>query len=160
MSASEVSESDRAVLDFVPAEAVPESVDIPYFYSEVANTAGLYVFMTADGTVHKRIYGTADGKSGWFVASGPENIVYADSPPVNTESDRALYESSPMTFKPTTTTAAGYVGILPPAQGVESVGSVFGMPLRNVFLCAGAVTAALCIIILMCASSVKKRQKH
>ena len=163
VSAAPVSDSDidptRPLADFIPSEGVPADVEIPEFYMEVANSMGLYIFMTADGTVYKRIYGSVDGVYGWYVASGTSNTVYADTPMVNIEADKEIYYASPWVIK-TDDGLQEYAGILPPEEGIDSLDTILGVPLKNIAFISFGVVAVICIFILGRASSNKKRYRQ
>ena len=145
--------------DFTASEAVPADVDIPEFYTRVENSSGLYIFMTADGTVHKRIYGNVDGVYGWYIAHGVDNTVLSAVPDADIDADRELYTASPWVYTgPTRTTT--HVGLLPPVPGVESVDTVFGHDSGDVFKALGGGTVIICVIILIAASRSRGKSKH
>lgn len=130
--------------DFTPADDVPYGVEIPEFYLKIENAQVLYMFVGSDGTVHKRIYGTLDGVTGWYAAHGTDNVVYKYSTPVNIQEDYALLPEDPYAGVSST-----YIGILPPEEGVTEVDEIFGADTRQFITIAVAVMLGLVLIITL-----------
>lgn len=146
-------------VDFKAAEAVPSGAELPEFYTPVENSAGLYIFMTADGAVHKRIYGSAGGETGWFVAHGVDNEVYSLSPDADLDADRELYYASPWVYTGTTT-GTTHAGLISPERGVRAVDSIFGVEPGFLFRLLGLSTVFLCLVILIAAAGRRSKSRH
>ncbi|MBQ6796628.1 MAG: hypothetical protein IJP10_01310 [Clostridia bacterium] len=162
VSAAAVTPTDvdpsRPVANFTVCEGVPSNVEIPEFYMEVGNAMSLYVFMTADGKVYKRIYGDVDGIYGWYEAVGSSNTVYADTPMVDINKDREIYYASPWKASDALPLTQNYAGILPPEEGVSALDTFLGVPVRTFALVSVGIVFILCIFILSSASSYSKRR--
>lgn len=150
----------RPVANFTASEGVPSNVEIPEFYMEVGNAMSLYVFMTADGTIYKRIYGDVDGIYGWYEAFGSSNTVYADVPMVDIAKDREIYYASPWKSSDDLSLTQEYAGILPPEEGVAVLDTFLGVSTRTFAFTAVGVVFILCIFILSSASSSSGRRRR
>lgn len=154
-------EIESGLVDFTRVSMVPANVEIPYFYQEVVNISGMYIFTTPDGVVHKRIYGALNDVYGWYVPVGAKNLIYGDAKPVDTADDVVFYENALLEAEmSSSTTKRDYTGLLPPEQGSTGVTELNGIPIIELcFYCAGGV-AALCLLISICASGVRRRRRR
>lgn len=162
VSTADVSASDidpnRPLAKFTPSDDIPANVEIPDFYRKVNNALGLYIFMTSDGTVYKRVYGDVEGVFGWYEASGASNVVYADTEMIDLAKDREIYNKSPWNPDRPFELSQDYAGILPPEAGTTALPEIFGVPtIKFVYISAGTA-ALICIIILL--SSLGKRRLY
>ena len=163
-AASSDSDAPPQIAEFTRVLMVPLGVDIPYFYQEVTNISGMYIFTLPDGTVYKRIYGAIDDVYGWYVPEGPDNIIYTNSKMIDTADDIILYEDALKNVTPTDilperegVDMQTYSGILPPEIGKLSIGQLFGVPLVALSLYCAAGVAVLCIIILIVRAHLRKK---
>ena len=157
ISDSDVSGSDLAA-DFVRVPVVPMNVEIPSFYKEVANIAGMYIFTMPDGTIEKRIYGGIDDVYGWYIPVGPNNIVYKGSQPIDVNDDIKMYYAAYEAAGIDLRAEDDFTGLLPPEEGILGMETFFGYPIRNFIFIAFGVTAFLCIIILIVSNSVARHR--
>lgn len=144
---------------FQRVSMIPLNVDIPYFYQEVANISGMYIFTMPDGTVYKRIYGSLDGEFGWYEPKGYDYKVEPGFPIIDTDKDVEMYEDALEAAGITKEYTSDYYGILPPEQGTVSVTALFGRPAMLIYIFCGIVTAVLCLIILISSRFNKNGRK-
>lgn len=143
------SESDIEAADFERVPMVPFNVEIPSFYKEVGNIAGMYVFTLPDGTVCKRIYGAVGGEFGWYVPEGTNNIVPVGAEPIDVEDDIEMYNDACAAAGIDPDVGQDFSGLLPPETTVTRITEVFGWPLMQVILVCVCAVAGMCIIILI-----------
>ena len=162
VSGADVSGADIPEVDphFQRVSMIPLNVDIPYFYQEVANVSGMYIFTMPDGRVYKRIYGALDGEFGWYEPQGYDYKVVPGSPPVDTRKDTEMYEDALEAAGITKEYTSDYYGILPPEQGTVSVTALFGRPAMLIYVFCGIVTAVLCFIILISSRFTGNKKKR
>lgn len=151
------SASDAAYFDRIAV--IPMDVEVPYFYQQVLNVAGMYIFSMPDGTVCKRIYGALNGAYGWYVPVGTGNTVPADSVPMNTEDDIAMYEAAVEEYNLKTSGEQQFTGILPPESGTYDLSTVFGYSAREFFRYLVFGAAGMCLLILL-GFAMKKAAKR
>jgi len=155
------SSADAAGLaEFERVVMVPMNVEIPSFYDEVANIAGMYIFTMPDGTVQKRIYGALDGEYGWYVPEGADNRIYVGAKPIDVRDDIDMYYKAYKDAGIDISGSGSYSGLLPPEKPVESLATVFGYPLEYVILGCISTAGLFCIIILLCATPYRRRKQR
>ncbi len=145
--------------NFHRVSMVPLNVEIPYFYSEVVTISGMYIFTMPDGVVYKRIYGSLDGKFGWYEPKGVSNDVPDGSPLIDTEDDVEMYETALRLAGVKNEDEQSYYGLLPPENGSPSLASVFGWSPSFVYVVCAMAAAALCLIILISSKAAKRPEK-
>ena len=153
-----VSSSDAGYFDRV--SVVPMNVEVPEFYQQVTTVAGMYIFTTPDGVIHKRIYGSLNGVFGWYVPEGTANEVPIDAQQIDIQEDiRAYNEAVEAAGK--VTESSSYIGILPPEHGTYGMKTVFGMPIGTILFCSFAAVLVLClaIVITQGARSAKRKRQ-
>lgn len=160
ISHTDISSTDISDEHFQRVSMIPLNVDIPYFYQEVANISGMYIFTLPDNTVYKRIYGALDDVYGWYEPQGFDNKVLPGSPLIDTDEDIILYEEALEAAGIVKQYTSDYYGILPPEQGTSAVNALFGKPATLIYIICGAVTAFLCIVILISSSTKSSGTKN
>lgn len=152
----EVSESDAEYFERVAL--VPVNIDVPDFYKQVKNVAGMYIFTMPDGTVHKRIYGALHGEFGWYIPVGPKNVVPINAEPVNTWDDIELYTEAMEKYNlEQTGKQQSFSGLLPPEDKTSGVTAVFGYDVTRITVISAVAVSVLCIAILIGSAIGKKR---
>lgn len=140
---------------------VPVNVDVPEFYKQVKNVAGMYIFTMPDGTVHKRIYGAHSGEFGWYIPVGVKNIVPMDAEPVDIWEDIEMYNKAMEEY--TLEQAGkqqGFSGILPPEDKTSGVTAVFGYDVTRIVIIAAVAVSLLCLAILISSAVSRKRGRR
>lgn len=160
VSAESVSE-DEQLSDgkFIPCEYIPSFATVPDFYTPIESVTCMYMFIDCDGNAHRRWYGSVDGAYGWYAVEDGEQKVADYSMPINVEDDRAMLYPE-IENKYSSESDLGYVGLLPPEESKKEVAELFGVPIEKFVVYAGVGVAALCMIILIAAVSVKSRRKR
>lgn len=153
-----VSSSDAAYFDRV--SIVPMNIEVPEFYQQVTTVAGMYIFTTPDGEIHKRIFGSLNGVFGWYIPEGVANEVPINAQPVDIREDIAAYNEA-MESAGKATEPSSYVGILPPEQGTYGMNNVFGVPVGTLLFGSFAAVLVLCLVIIVAqgARSAKKKRQ-
>jgi len=153
-----VSSADAAYFDRIAV--IPIDVPIPEFYQQVLNVAGMYIFSTPDGTVHKRIYGALNGVYGWYIPVGPENIVPVDSTPISTADDIVMYREAIEAYEAELYDGQPFAGILPPESGSFDLPAVFGIPTGSIFKYTIIGACGFCLLILLGYAIKKSRSRR
>ena len=134
------------------------NVEVPDFYQQVTTVAGMYIFTTPDGIIHKRIYGSLNGRFGWYIPEGSANVVPISAEPVDIREDIAFYEQA-MEESAKVTEPESYVGILPPEHGTYGMTTVLGIPVESLMFGSGAAVLLLCLAIIIIKSVIPKNRR-
>ncbi len=141
-----VTPSDASYFDRIAV--IPIDVEIPYFYQQVLNIAGMYIFTTPDGMVHKRIYGALNDVYGWYIPVGPEHIVSVDAQPIDVADDIVMYEEAMAAYRLENPEEHPFTGILPPEDGTYRITDLFGYSVSDLVKYSLLSAGGLCLFIL------------
>lgn len=151
----EVSESDAEYFERVAL--VPANIDVPEFYKQVKNVAGMYIFTMPDGTVHKRIYGALHGEFGWYIPVGSKNVVPINAEPIDIWDDIEMYNKAMEKYSlEQAGKQQGFNGLLPPEDKTSGLTAVFGYDVMRITIISAAAVVVLCIAILIGSAIAKK----